>query len=338
MLRKAFLTSLLFALLAATALAPAQTGKSPSHVFVVNTQDASVSLVELSSMKEVRRIAVGPRPYGVTVSRDGRRVAVGVEDEGKVRFYDTADFRMLGEVLIGRMFNDHMVLAPDGRHVLVANFYSDDVVGIDMQTMKEAFRIGGASAPHVVKMGPLGKYGYVTCKKVTGIAVVDPASRSLVKFHAINVNPRSLTFSPDESRVYFASFWVDGFFEMDPVTGKVMRLFTLAPPAGNAAPQEVTYHGVESVGPNLVLAANEGRSYVDAVDTASGKLLDRLTDVSKPCCVERIPGPSTRVLISNIGDATLGLAEVSADGRMKSLGKANVGKAPKRVAFWHRAK
>ena len=52
-----------------------------------------------------------------------------------------------------------------------------------------------------------------------------------------------------------------------------------------------------------MLAANEGRSYVDAVDVTTGKLLDRLTDVSKPCCVERIPSDSAspvRALVSNI--------------------------------------
>ena len=49
---------------------------------------------------------------------------------------------------------------------------------------------------------------------------------------------------------------------------------------------------------------------------------DRLTDVSKPCCIERIPGPpgsATRVLVSNIGDGTLRLVEVSGDGHLKLL-------------------
>ncbi len=312
-------------------------GPAPRQVFVVNTQDASASLVDIATMKEVRRIPVGPRPYGVVVSRDGRKLAVGVEDEEKVKFYDTTDFKLLGETRIGKMYNDHMVLTPDGRHILVANFYSDDVVAIDIETMREAYRIKGASAPHVIKYGPLRKYAYATCKKITGIAIVDSQDRKLVKFHQINVNPRSLTFAPDESKVYFGSFWVDGFFEMDTESGKITRLFSLQPPAGNSAPQEVTYHGVETVFPGIVLAANEGRSYVDAVDVRSGNQLDRLSEgVSKPCCVERIPSPTgspVRVLVSNIEDGTLQLVEVSPEGKLRSIAKASVGKAPKRVAF-----
>jgi YVTN family beta-propeller protein len=313
---------------------------APIQVFVVNTQDASVSLVDLASMKEVRRVPVGPTPYGIVVTNDGKTVAVGVEDEEKVKFFDTDDFRIKGEVRIGKMHNDHIVLSPDGKHILVANFYSDDVVAIDVNTVQEAFRITGCSAPHVVKFGPLKKNAFVTCKKITGIAVIDPVQRSLVKFRELNVNPRSLTFSPDESKVYFASFWVDGFFEMDTQSGKVTRMFALPPPPENAAPREVTYHGVETVAPTIVLAANEGRSYVDAVDTITGKLLDRLTTVSNPCCIERVPAPAhepIRALVSNIGDGTLQLVEVSKEGKLTALGKAEVGKAPKRVAFVARA-
>ncbi len=145
-----------------------------------------------------------------------------------------------------------------------------------------------------------------------------------------------MTFSPDESKIYFGSFWVDGFFEMDAESGKVTRLLSIDPPADNSGNQEVTYHGVEAIGNNIVLATNEGRSYVDAVDTVSGKLLDRLTSVNKPCCVERIPGGAgqpVRVLVSNIGNGTLQLVEVNGEGKMTDLGLANVGEAPKRVAF-----
>jgi DNA-binding beta-propeller fold protein YncE len=270
----------------------------------------------------------------VAVSSDGKRVAVGVEGEGKVKFFDAESFEPLAEVKIGDMHHDHLVLTTDGKHVLDANYHSDTIVGINVTTMKEDFRIEGCSAPHVVKYGPLNKLAYVTCKKVTGIAVIDPAGRKLVKFHQINVNPRSLTFAPDESKLYFGSFWVDGFFEMETDTGKVTRLFRLPTPKENSQPQEVTYHGCEAVGDDVVLAANEGRSYVDSVNVATGEHVDRLTDVSKPCCVERIPGTSpVRVLISNIGDGTLGVAEVSPAGKLTLLGTIKVGEAPKRVAF-----
>src|SRR5437762_9783100 len=271
---------LLFLALGFLLLPSTRAADSPSQVFVVNTGDGTISLVDLTKMVVVSKHAVGQRPYGIAVTRDGQKVAVGVEDEECVKFFSLPAFNLLAKVPIGKMFNDHIILTADGKEMLVADFYSDDVFVIDVATMKETGRIEGCSAPHVVKYGPLRKNAYVTCKKVTGIAIIDPAEHKLLKFHQLNVNPRSLTFSPDESKLYFGSFWVNGFFEMETQTGKVTRLFAFDPPAGNSGNQEVTYHGVESVLPTVVLAANEGRSYVDSVDVQSGKLLDRLTSAS----------------------------------------------------------
>lgn len=126
----------------ATALAQ---GDPPAKVFVVNTQDASISLVDLKSLKEERRIPVGKRPYGIAITPDARTVAVGVEDEEAVKFFSLPEGELKGKVPIGKMFNDHLVLTPDGKRLLLANFYSDDVVVIDPVEMKEAGRIEGCS-------------------------------------------------------------------------------------------------------------------------------------------------------------------------------------------------
>src|SRR6266566_3077804 len=76
----------------------------PTKVFVVNTGEGSVSLVDLTTMKEIERYKVGPRPYGIAVSQDGKTVAVGIEDEEKVKFFSLPDFKAKGETKIGKMF------------------------------------------------------------------------------------------------------------------------------------------------------------------------------------------------------------------------------------------
>jgi len=45
---------------------------APEQVFVVNTGDDSVSLVDLATLREVKRFEVGQSPYGVAVTRDGK--------------------------------------------------------------------------------------------------------------------------------------------------------------------------------------------------------------------------------------------------------------------------
>src|SRR5689334_13841517 len=82
------------------------TANVPKQVFVVNTGDGTVSLVDLGTMKEIEKHKVGPRPYGIAVSQDGKTVAVGIEDEEKVKFFSLPDFTLKGEAKIGKMFND----------------------------------------------------------------------------------------------------------------------------------------------------------------------------------------------------------------------------------------
>src|SRR5258707_12437933 len=131
-----------------------QAAQPPAQVLVVNTQDASVSLVDLATMKELQRFPVGPRPYGIAVLQDGQTVAVGVEDEEKVKFFSLPDFKLKGEVHIRKMFNDHILLTSNRRQLLVADLYSDKVFALDAATMKQTSPIEGCSAPHVVKYGP----------------------------------------------------------------------------------------------------------------------------------------------------------------------------------------
>lgn len=89
--------------------------RAPSEFLVVNTQDGSVSRVDLAAMKEVGRFPVGERPYGIAVTRDGKTVAVGVEGEEKVKFFATDGFAPAGEVRIGPMFNDTSSSRPMAR-------------------------------------------------------------------------------------------------------------------------------------------------------------------------------------------------------------------------------
>ena len=44
-------------------------------------------------------------------------------------------------------------------------------------TVSDRVRIKDCSAPHVVRYGPLQKNVFVTCKKITGVAIIDPDGR-----------------------------------------------------------------------------------------------------------------------------------------------------------------
>jgi YVTN family beta-propeller protein len=304
-------------------------------VYVVNTGEASISLVDLEAKKELSRIKVGNKPYGIALSRDEKLLAVGVEAEETVKIYSTSTQELVSSVKIGSMANDHIALTPDGKNFAVANYHSNSLVLIDAIKHKISGRIEGFSAPHVIKFGPVSKKAYLTLKKEIGIGAFD-FSTDEKKVLQLKVNPRSLTFSTDEAKLYFASFWVDGIFEFDIAQGKVSRFIPIQPPKSNSTPMEVTYHGVENIYSEVLVTTNEGRSILDSINPKTGKLLDRSNKVSNPCCAEAIFADknSNSVLISNLGDDTLQIFSVNKSGKLSEQGKIKVGADPKRVAIF----
>src|SRR5262249_3780567 len=95
----------------------------------------------------------------------------------------------------------------------------------------------------------------------------------------------------------------------EPATLELVQTIPLEGVAGR-----LDHLGIDTKGKRLFVV-NLSNNSLDVVDLQAGKLLDRLTGVSKPCCVERVPGTDpVRVLVSNIGDGTFQLVEVSKEG------------------------
>ncbi len=322
----------------ATHVATANPAATPSKIFVVNRMDSSVSLVDLGTMKELRRIHVGPLPYYAQLSGDESVLVVTVEGDEKVKFYDTKNFDLKGEVKIGKMYAEHMVTTPDGNHVVVANRYGNSVVGINVKTMKEEFRIP-VSSPHNLRIGHSGKYLYVNTKIDPGVAVIDLEKRVVRSFYQEKFVPRGLAVSPDEKTIYLGANWVNGMFEVDAATGKLNRFDQFPLPPGATKVQESTYHGFETVNDDIILGTNEGLSALDVIDVHTGALLNRSTDVSNPGAILMVPGMKNRFVVTNMGSNTVQMMELKngKDFQVISSGKIGqiVGDLPKRFVYYY---
>jgi DNA-binding beta-propeller fold protein YncE len=320
----------------AIAVRAGQPVTTPSKIFIVNRMDSTVSYVDITTMKELKRIHVGPLPYFVALSGDGKTLAVTVEGEEKIKFYDVKSFVQKGEMNFGKMYADHLVLLPDGVHALMAGRYQDAVVGVNLRTMTEDFRIP-CSSPHNLQVGRSGKYAYATSKLNPGISVIDLATNRVKLFIPTKFVPRGLGVSPDESRIYVGGNWVNGMFEFDAESGKLLRFDQFPLPPGKNAVTESTYHGFEPIGSDLILGTNEGLSALDVIDVKSGEILYRTTNVANPGAIMEIPGMTSTVLLTNLGDNSIEVVELRPDHTLKSLRKMTLGvgvsELPKRFVF-----
>lgn len=296
----------------------------PTKAFVVNVLDSTVSEVDLRTMAELRSVNVGARPYYPAVSADGSTLAVTVEGEGVLRFFDTKTMSRKGEIAVGKMYSEHLLTLPDGRTAILANRFANQVLIIDMLAMKTVGTIE-VSSPHNIRIGASGKYAYVMSKLDPALSVVDIAARKVLRRFPLKLVPRGLTVSSDERTIWFGANWINAVFAMDAATGKILYAIPIPAPATAPALQENTYHGLEFLDDHTLLAANEGNSTLDVIDTRTGSWVARYTDVARPAAMLRIPGTASEILFSNKADNSVVRASIDNQYHLTVLARGVVG-------------
>lgn len=326
-------------LVTALLLALTATAKEPAtKVFVVNQADSTVSLVDLTTMKEIRTIHVGVSPYFASVSGDQKTLAVAVEGDQKVKFYDTKTFQLKGELTVGKMFAEHMMEFPDGKRFMLANRYGNAILIIGYESMQIEERIPDVSSPHNIRLGGTERYVYATSKTNPGVSVIDLQTRKVVKFVPTKYIPRGLAGSTNDRYFYCGANWISGMFMYETETGKFVRFIQTPLPGKATEVLENTYHGFESVNDSIVLGTFEGLSALDVINARTGKVVFRTEKVSMPSAVLAWPGKPGWYVFTNMKSSTVQTFQLTKDYKI-DLGpavKCGTGRIelPKRFCFF----
>ncbi|HVK38082.1 MAG TPA: YncE family protein [Candidatus Kapabacteria bacterium] len=310
------------------------------RIFVCNLEDSSFSVLSYPEMKEVARKHVGPRPYYLAINGDNSILAITVEGEESIKFYNAKTYEQLGQLRIGRMYSDHLMTLPDGRRLIISDRYGNAVLLIDFATMKIIKRIEGVLQPHNIRIGATGQFAYVTTKVDPSITVIDLNKGEIRNQFKMKFIPRGLAPSPDEKLVYCGANWVNSIFEYDAHTGKLLKVISTEPPKTAPIVQESTYHGLEFFNDSLLMATNEGNSTLDLINVRTGRLVDRSTNVNGPGAISLLGGGRGELIFTNMGDNTIVLAKIGADQKFQMVKSAKtgdrVGELPKRFTFANR--
>jgi YVTN family beta-propeller protein len=171
----------------------------------------SLSVIDLSSQKEIRRVDLGAlqRPHGLFYSHG--KLYFTVEGSRAIGRYDPAANKvdwLIGTGLIGT----HMiVVTPDGNRTYNVNIGSDSVTSTDVATGKmEVIPVG--KSPEGISLSPDGKELWVGQNGDGGISIIDTATNKVTKVLQVTQVPIRVRFTPDGKRVLIS----------DPKTGDLI--------------------------------------------------------------------------------------------------------------------
>ena len=191
------------------------TGKTPHNVaaspdgklaFVGNVGDDTLSIIDLTTQKELRRVEIGPRarPHGLVYAEG--RLYFTADGYKLIGCYDVAGNRMEWLLGTGVSRGEMLVLSKDRNTLFTANNTANAVVAIQRVENPPDWAltvIPVGMGPQGIDMSPDGSEVWVVHENDGSVAIIDVAAKKVVQTLMMPGTRRAnrLKFSPDGRRV-----------------------------------------------------------------------------------------------------------------------------------------
>ena len=265
---------------------PATPRATSETLYVTNFDDATVSVVDATTRRVVRTVAVDDGPLGIAASADGTRVYVAGFRAGTVSVLRTGDNRVVASLPVGDSPNA-VAATPDGSFLAVTDTAADRVAIVAADTLEVVAQVPGGQQPSGVALDGAGRRAFVADFSGATVTVVDLDARRRraiipVQFATASEGLLGIAVAPATSRGYVTGFYTGG---ARPLSGGALVV-------GNA----INPFGLGLLRPDAVVtdAAGSTAYFVGHTDSGAGKVsLVRMEDerLSEPFPSASFPKP-----------------------------------------------
>ncbi len=321
---------------------PPAAGAGELLAYVTNEDSQELSVIDTRTDSVVASIAVGTRPRGVRVSRDGRTVFVALsgspkcppsmpdEECEKLKADKSKDgiavvdavSRKLSRVLPGGSDPENFDISQDGSTLFISNEDAGTASIVDIASGKIRSTVRVGREPEGVRVHPDGGTVWVTGETDHDVTVVDTKTGGVVGHIEVGKRPRSLAFTPDGKRAFVTSE-VDGtVWVLDVPSRKPIKVLTMpkgSKPMGSVASPD---------GKRIYVSNGRGGT-VSVIDVAADSVTTTLPVGQRPWGIALTP--DGRKLYSANGPSN-DVSVVDTD-RLTVVKKLPVGKIPWGVAI-----
>ena len=156
-----------------------------TRIYVSNEADSTLDVVDVKTLKVMKKVPLSGHPNNMAVSKDGKRVYVGIiEAPGGVDVIDTVAFQRVKTLPTkGSIHNAYVT--PDGKYVVAGSIAGKTINVFDTATEHPAFTVDMdlGVRPMAFATNPDGstKWIFVQMSGFNGFAVIDFATHKEVK-------------------------------------------------------------------------------------------------------------------------------------------------------------
>jgi len=193
------------------------TARAAGLAFVVNSSSASISVIDMSTRKELRRIPALREPHHVILSPDGKSLLVGDTTGNQMLFLDP----QTGEVQRRAAVSDPYQLgfSPDGKFLVVNGLARNQVDIYDPQTMTLVKRFPAETLPSHMAFSPDAHTVFVSLQGSDKLAAFDLTTMAPLWSEPVGPTPAGVLWL--NGKVLVADMGDDYVAVVDPATGHV---------------------------------------------------------------------------------------------------------------------
>jgi YVTN family beta-propeller protein len=210
MLARIFLTTALFL----PTLAPAA-----DLAFVVNSNDASVSLLDLKTHQEIRRIPMLREPHHMALTPDHRSMVIGDTAANTLFFLDPRTGDVQRQVTISDPYQ--IQYSPDGRLLTVAGLARNQIDIYDATTLALLHRVPARAMPSHINYSPDSKRVFVSLQETDQLIAIETATGRVLWDTKVGRTPAGVLW--DRGKLLVGVMGEAHIAVVDPADGHVER-------------------------------------------------------------------------------------------------------------------
>jgi len=201
-------------LLAASAPGPA---RANGMAIVLNSGDATLSMIDMARGTELRRVPVLREPHHIALSPDGHDLLVGDAGANEMLFLDPRTGDIKRRVPMADPY--HLAFSPDGKWLTVTGLARNQVDVYDAASMTLTKRFPLSSMPSHVTYSPDSFMAYVTLQGTNRLAAIDLRRQAVSWTVEVGATPAGVIWL--NGKLLVANMGSDHFAVVDPVDGRV---------------------------------------------------------------------------------------------------------------------
>ena len=276
--------------------APKPPAPGAVRLYVSDETGGNVIVVDPEEGTVVERIAVGKRPRGIRLSRDGKQLLVALSgspiagpnvDESKLPPPDrAADGIGVVDLATHKLIQTHhsgqdpeaFDVSPDGTKLYVSNEDAAEMSVLDLTSGKVVSRVKVGEEPEAVTLTPDGRIAYVGCEADNEVVAVDTATGKVLGRIKTDARPRGISFTSDGTIAFVGNEAGGTISVVDAKKHAVLTVIKIPPTPGTPAVPRPMGTVLSPDGRHLYVSLGRAKS-IAVIDAAARKFVRSIENV-----------------------------------------------------------